>query len=53
MENIFPFFGAAHVLNIYPLELVPLFLGPPVVILTHILSLRNLAVTRLAEPRTA
>jgi hypothetical protein len=32
----------ARVLNIYPLALVPLFLGPPLGILTHILSLRNL-----------
>jgi hypothetical protein len=38
----------ARVLNIYPLDLVPLFLGPPLGILTHILSLRNLAVTRSA-----
>jgi hypothetical protein len=36
----------ARVLGIYPLALVPLFLGPPLGILTHILSLRNLAVTR-------
>jgi hypothetical protein len=36
----------ARVLNIYPLDLVPLFLGPPLGILTHILSLRNLAVSR-------
>jgi hypothetical protein len=36
----------ARVLNIYPLALVPLFLGPPLGILTHVLSLRNLAVTR-------
>src|SRR5215831_19289733 len=34
----------ARVLAIYPLALVPLFLGPPLGILTHILSLRNLAV---------
>jgi hypothetical protein len=38
----------ARVLNIYPLALVPLFLGPPLGILTHVLSLRNLAVTRTA-----
>jgi hypothetical protein len=38
----------ARVLNIYPLALVPLFLGPPLGILTHILSLRNLAVARTA-----
>jgi hypothetical protein len=43
----------ARVLNIYPLALVPLFLGPPLGILTHILSLRNLAVTRRAAPVTA
>jgi hypothetical protein len=36
----------ARVLAIYPIALVPLFLGPPLGILTHILSLRNLAVTR-------
>ena len=35
----------ASVLSIYPLNLVPLFLGPPIGILTHIYSLRNLAVT--------
>jgi tetratricopeptide (TPR) repeat protein len=40
----------ARVLNIYPLALVPLFLGPPLGILTHILSLRNLAVARTAVP---
>jgi TolB-like protein len=43
----------ARVLNIYPLALVPLFLGPPLGILTHVLSLRNLAVTRIAEPAKA
>ncbi len=36
----------ARVLSIYPLNLVPLFLGPPIGILTHIYSLRNLAVTK-------
>jgi hypothetical protein len=41
----------ARVLGIYPIALVPLFLGPPLGILTHILSLRNLAVTRSAVPR--
>ena len=40
----------ARVLNVYPLDLVPLFLGPPLGILTHILSLRNLTVTRSAAP---
>jgi hypothetical protein len=43
----------ARVLNTYSLALVPLFLGPPLGILTHILSLRNLAVTRSAAPVTA
>jgi hypothetical protein len=38
----------APVLSIYPIALVPLFLGPPLGILTHILSLRNLTVTRSA-----
>jgi hypothetical protein len=36
----------SRVLGIYPLALVPLFLGPPIGILTHIYSLRNLAVTK-------
>ena len=38
----------ARVLSIYPLNLVPLFLGPPIGILTHIYSLRNLAVNTTA-----
>jgi hypothetical protein len=38
----------ARVLAIYPLALVPLFLGPPLGILTHILSFRNLALTKTA-----
>src|SRR5205823_2780202 len=38
----------ARVLSIYPLNLVPLFLGPPLGILTHIYSLRNLAVNTTA-----
>jgi hypothetical protein len=36
----------SRVLAIYPLALVPLFLGPPLGILTHIWSLRNLAVAK-------
>src|SRR5437660_1565763 len=39
-------FFQAQVLGIYPIALVPLFLGPPLGILTHILSLRNLAVAK-------
>jgi hypothetical protein len=46
-------FLQARVLNIYPLALVPLFLGPPLGIFTRILSLRNLAVTRPTGPGTA
>jgi hypothetical protein len=38
----------ARVLGIYPLALVPLFIGPPVGILTHIYSLRNLAASAVA-----
>src|SRR5262245_12065867 len=33
----------AQVLALYPLALVPLFVGPPLGILTHVYSLRNLA----------
>ena len=38
----------AHSTNVgrFPLVIVPLFLGPPLGILTHLYSLRNLAVTR-------
>jgi hypothetical protein len=39
----------AQVLAIYPLVLVPLFIGPPMGILTHVLSLRNLSAARRAE----
>jgi hypothetical protein len=42
----------AQVLGIYPISLVPLFLGPPLGILTHILSLRNLAVAKTLRPDT-
>lgn len=37
--------GAA-VAIIYPLALVPLFVGPPLAVLLHVFSLRNLLVTR-------
>src|SRR5262249_43692967 len=36
----------AQIISIYPLTLVALFLGPPLAVLTHVLSLRNLAVAR-------
>jgi hypothetical protein len=38
----------AQVIGLYPLAIVPLFLGPPLGILTHIYSLRNLVVKREA-----
>jgi len=40
----------SHSTNIgrFPLVIVPLFLGPPIGILTHIYSLRNLAATRVS-----
>jgi hypothetical protein len=34
----------AQVIGLYPVSLVPLFIGPPLGILTHVYSLRNLAV---------
>lgn len=43
-------FFQARVLQLYPLALVPLFLGPPMGILTHIYSLRNLIANRQARP---
>jgi hypothetical protein len=43
----------APVLAMYPVALVPLFVGPPLGILTHVLSLRNLAVNRAALAPTA
>jgi hypothetical protein len=46
-------FFQARVLNIYPLALVPLFLGPPIGILTHIYSLRNLATANSSTVATA
>ena len=33
----------AQLIRLYPLSLVPLFIGPPLGILTHVYSLRNLA----------
>lgn len=39
----------AQVFSYYPLALIPLFLGPPMGILTHVCSLRNLATTRDAQ----
>jgi len=36
----------AQIISIYPLTVVALFLGPPLAVLTHVLSLRNLAVAR-------
>jgi hypothetical protein len=39
----------AQVIAHYPLALVPLFIGPPLGILTHIYSLRNLSTARHVE----
>lgn len=39
----------AQVIGIYPLSLVPLFLGPPLGLLTHVYSLRNLAARAESE----
>lgn len=36
--------SGAKIIDLYPLVLVPLFIGPPLGILTHVYSLRNLAV---------
>jgi hypothetical protein len=38
------FLSGAQVIGLYPLSLVPLFIGPPLGILTHVYSLRNLAM---------
>jgi hypothetical protein len=38
--------SGARVIEMYPIALVPLFVGPPIGILTHIASLRNLSVNR-------
>ncbi len=46
--------SGAQVLSMYPLVVVPLFLGPPIGILSHVWSLRNLSVTsRSAESHPA
>jgi hypothetical protein len=39
----------AQVLALYPLALVPLFVGPPLGLLTHVYSLRNLATAVSAD----
>lgn len=39
-------FSGAQILRMFPLSLVPLFVGPPLGTLTHIYSLRNLAANR-------
>lgn len=36
--------SGAQAIGLYPLSLVPLFIGPPLGILTHVYSLRNLAM---------
>jgi len=42
-------FGFSRKQAFSPLAFVPLFFGPPLGILTHIYSLRNLAVYRMAD----
>src|SRR5215831_5812518 len=44
------FLSRASVINLYPLTLVPLFVGPPMGILAHVYSIRNL---RMAARREA
>lgn len=41
--------SAADVIGNYPLAIVPLFLGPPLGMLTHVYSLRNLTIARRAR----
>jgi hypothetical protein len=41
--------SGAQVLALYPVSLIPLFIGPPLGILTHIYSLRNLRIVRRKE----
>ena len=43
----------AQVLDVYPMSLVPLFIGPPLGILTHVYSLRNIAVLSSRVPDAA
>jgi hypothetical protein len=38
------------ILNLFPLALIPLFVGPPLGILTHLASLRNLRLLARREP---
>jgi hypothetical protein len=42
------FLSRAAVINMYPLTLVPLFVGPPMGILAHVYSIRNLRVAASA-----
>jgi hypothetical protein len=44
--------SGAHVTALYPVGLIPIFLGPPLGILTHIYSLRNLAANHPQLERT-
>jgi hypothetical protein len=41
--------SGAQLIGLYPLALVPLFVGPPLGILTHIYSLRNLSTAMRRE----
>jgi hypothetical protein len=42
------FLAGAGVINLYPITLVPLFVGPPMGILAHVYSIRNLRVAASA-----
>ena len=42
------FLSGAGVINLYPITLVPLFIGPPMGILAHVYSIRNLRVAASA-----
>src|SRR5262245_33722518 len=44
------FLSRAAVLGMYPLNLVPLFVGPPISILAHVYSIRNLRVPSASVP---
>ena len=45
------FLSRAAVIGMYPLNLVPLFIGPPISILAHVYSIRNLHVTASSVAR--
>src|SRR5262245_6936281 len=46
------FLSRAAVIGMYPLNLVPLFVGPPISILAHVYSMRNLRVAASSNRRS-